>query len=432
LRRAWACPIRRRRQPHPRELRCRLHPLPGRDGTDHERHRQYHEGSPLLRPERRPHRRPHHHHSATTGHKLSVLLTDHLGTADTSVDIASNQAVTRRAFKPYGVIRGTKPTTWPNKRSYLGAGIDDTTTGLTHIGAREYDQASGRFLSADPIVDMADPLQANGYSYSRNSPVSSSDPSGLMPVFDNSGGGPGPSSPAVKETYTGQPYEKTNTYRTEDEVHRWMYTSGSVAFKLRKLRFDQIVNQHKFSYGKYMHDIDEMNDRSCRAEPGGGRLGCRFVSEWTNDQLEDRLKKALDRIDESWTSKGKASKFGFEDAEFEMALTLALEGKKVVARGNNIGAPGSKGNRKTFDAWVDGKRWEFKDMSTNERKRIAKEIFSADEQGADVAFIKLRTADEAMARSAVLQVVNSTQRQNGLTAIRMQGNGYDFSVTLRK
>ncbi|OKJ90884.1 hypothetical protein AMK31_00295 [Streptomyces sp. TSRI0107] len=120
--------------------------------------------------------------AATTGHKLSVLLADHLGTANTSVDVASGQAVTRRSFKPYGEVRGTKPTSWPNKRSYVGTGIDDAATGLTHIGAREYDQSSGRFLSADPLIDIADPLQMNGYSYAKNSPISTSDPDGLKPV----------------------------------------------------------------------------------------------------------------------------------------------------------------------------------------------------------------------------------------------------------
>ncbi|MGW2571713.1 polymorphic toxin-type HINT domain-containing protein [Streptomyces sp. NPDC001537] len=121
---------------------------------------------------------------ATTGHKLSVLLADHLGTANTSVEVASGQAVTRRNFKPYGEARGAKPTSWPNKRGYLGTGIDDTATGLTHIGAREYDQASGHFLSADPVIDLADPLQMNGYTYAGNSPVSNSDPTGLCAERD--------------------------------------------------------------------------------------------------------------------------------------------------------------------------------------------------------------------------------------------------------
>lgn len=115
---------------------------------------------------------------ATTGHKLDVMVSDHLGTANTVIGLAAGQPIARRAFKPYGEIRGTK-TAWPNKRTYLGVGIDDAS-GLTHIGAREYDQAAGRFTSVDPVIDFASPLQMNGYTYSNNSPISSSDPSGLF------------------------------------------------------------------------------------------------------------------------------------------------------------------------------------------------------------------------------------------------------------
>ncbi|MFI5793427.1 RHS repeat-associated core domain-containing protein [Streptomyces sp. NPDC051677] len=39
--------------------------------------------------------------------------------------------------------------------------------------------AEGRFLSADPVLDDSDPLQANGYSYANNNPVTHADPSGL-------------------------------------------------------------------------------------------------------------------------------------------------------------------------------------------------------------------------------------------------------------
>ncbi|MGX2993299.1 polymorphic toxin-type HINT domain-containing protein [Streptomyces sp. JNUCC 64] len=116
---------------------------------------------------------------STTAHIRSALITDHLGTANTTVELTGNQPVTRRAAKPYGETRGPQPTTWPNKRGFLGVGIDDKTTGLTHIGAREYDQSTGRFISADPIIDFADPLQMNGYAYANNSPVSMSDPTGL-------------------------------------------------------------------------------------------------------------------------------------------------------------------------------------------------------------------------------------------------------------
>ncbi|MET9735873.1 ricin-type beta-trefoil lectin domain protein [Streptomyces sp. NPDC006458] len=117
---------------------------------------------------------------STTGHKLNAMIADHLGTANTTVELSGTQPVTRRSFKPYGDLRGPKPSAWPDKRSYLGVGIDDVASSLTHIGAREYDAATGRFISADPIIDIADPIQMNGYAYANNSPISNSDPTGLM------------------------------------------------------------------------------------------------------------------------------------------------------------------------------------------------------------------------------------------------------------
>ncbi|MGY5102962.1 polymorphic toxin-type HINT domain-containing protein [Streptomyces sp. 900105245] len=141
--------------------------------------------------------------ASTTGHKLNVLIADQVGTTTTSIELSTPQPVTRRAVKPYGERRGPKPTTWPNKRGYLGVGIDDTATGLTHIGAREYDQRAGRFLSADPVVDLADPLQMNGYAYSNNSPVTHSDPSGLC-MRDICGDGLPVAGDPERRGYTGQ------------------------------------------------------------------------------------------------------------------------------------------------------------------------------------------------------------------------------------
>ena len=80
-------------------------------------------------------------------------------------------------------------------------------TDLTHVGAREYDQASGRFLSADPLVDIADPLQVNGYAYSNNSPVSKGDPTGLFPILIPGGaigGGGGNSTPKLVQKTVGK------------------------------------------------------------------------------------------------------------------------------------------------------------------------------------------------------------------------------------
>ncbi|MFE0276314.1 polymorphic toxin-type HINT domain-containing protein [Streptomyces sp. NPDC058992] len=115
----------------------------------------------------------------TTGHKLTVLLTDHHNTATNSVEQTAGQAILRRKYDPYGNPRGTEPANWPDRHTYLGVGIDDPATGLTHIGAREYDSTTGRFISADPLIDITDPMQMNGYTYANGSPVSYSDPTGL-------------------------------------------------------------------------------------------------------------------------------------------------------------------------------------------------------------------------------------------------------------
>ncbi|MGW0394260.1 ricin-type beta-trefoil lectin domain protein [Streptomyces sp. NPDC003042] len=115
----------------------------------------------------------------TTNHQLSVQLADHHGTATTTIEQTTGQAVARRKSDPYGNPRGTQPGNWPGNRSFLGTGVDDTNTGLTHIGAREYEPTTGRFISVDPIIDLTDPLQMNGYTYANGNPVMGSDPSGL-------------------------------------------------------------------------------------------------------------------------------------------------------------------------------------------------------------------------------------------------------------
>ncbi|MFD3541453.1 ricin-type beta-trefoil lectin domain protein [Streptomyces sp. NPDC058662] len=114
-----------------------------------------------------------------TGHVLAVLLADHHNTATVAIAQKAGQAVSRRKFDPYGNQRGAMATNWPGSRTFLGSGNGDSSTGLTHVGAREYESVNGRFISADPIVEITDPLQMNGYAYANNNPVFRSDPSGL-------------------------------------------------------------------------------------------------------------------------------------------------------------------------------------------------------------------------------------------------------------
>lgn len=59
-------------------------------------------------------------------------------------------ALTRRKQLPFGQLRSEQSNVFGD-RGYVG-GTNDPT-GLTHLGAREYDTMLGRFLSVDPIIE---------------------------------------------------------------------------------------------------------------------------------------------------------------------------------------------------------------------------------------------------------------------------------------
>ncbi|MER5932477.1 RHS repeat-associated core domain-containing protein [Streptomyces sp. NPDC002054] len=118
----------------------------------------------------------------TSDGKLSYVAADHHNTGTTAVD-ASTLQVQRCATKPFGEDRGAKPTAWPGERGFVG-GSQDKSTGLTHLGAREYDPHTGTFLSVDPVLIPDSPGSLNGYGYANNSPVTTSDPTGLCAELD--------------------------------------------------------------------------------------------------------------------------------------------------------------------------------------------------------------------------------------------------------
>nr|WP_237535682.1 polymorphic toxin-type HINT domain-containing protein [Streptomyces sp. SID3343] len=109
------------------------------------------------------------------------VASDHHGTGTTTLD-GTTLTATRRQSKPFGEARGPQPTQangqWPTGKGFLDKPMD--ATGLTHMGAREYDPNLGRFISVDPIMDLTDTQQMHGYTYSNNTPVTASDPTGLL------------------------------------------------------------------------------------------------------------------------------------------------------------------------------------------------------------------------------------------------------------
>ncbi|WP_428951976.1 RHS repeat domain-containing protein [Streptomyces sp. cg35] len=147
---------------------------------------------------------------------LYWMVDDHHGTASMTVN-ASTQAVTRRYTKPFGESRGTAPSAWPDDKGFLGK-TADTETGLTHVGAREYDPVTGRFLSVDQVLAPDDHESLNGYAYANNTPVTESDPSGLRPITDCERGcsdGHGGSYVSwMSPSRNGWVYNSTQTYST--------------------------------------------------------------------------------------------------------------------------------------------------------------------------------------------------------------------------
>ncbi|MEU5874753.1 RHS repeat-associated core domain-containing protein [Glycomyces sp. NPDC047369] len=116
------------------------------------------------------------------GGTSQLQLADHHGTGTLAFDCFTGD-VTRRYSDPYGNNLATTTTAadgtpeWLGQNGYVKGTIDPT--GYTHIGARDYNPTTGRFLSVDPIGDLAEPQQLNGYAYSDNNPTSFSDPTGL-------------------------------------------------------------------------------------------------------------------------------------------------------------------------------------------------------------------------------------------------------------
>jgi RHS repeat-associated protein len=116
--------------------------------------------------------------AARTGaSSLAYLTGDQEGTDTVAVDSAT-LAVTRRYYDPYGNLRGTTPPAFPaGTKGFIG-GTNDTATGLTDLGAREYQTGTGSFVSADPLLTPYDPEDLNPYAYAEGNPVTYSDPTG--------------------------------------------------------------------------------------------------------------------------------------------------------------------------------------------------------------------------------------------------------------
>ena len=102
------------------------------------------------------------------------VIADERGSVRLVVNTATGAVAQRLDYDEFGrVTTDTSPGFQPFG---FGGGIWDADTGLLHLGAREYDPETGRFISKDPLgFDGGD---TNLYGYALADPVNLVDPSG--------------------------------------------------------------------------------------------------------------------------------------------------------------------------------------------------------------------------------------------------------------
>ncbi|MFJ1758122.1 ricin-type beta-trefoil lectin domain protein [Kitasatospora sp. NPDC088134] len=130
-------------------------------------------------------------------------VSDHHGTGNLALD-GTTLAETRRTTDPFGSPRGTQPTGWAGSHGFVG-GTKDEATGLTNLGARQYDPRTGRFINPDPLLRPGDPQQWNAYAYGNNNPLNLTDPDGLAPCADGIRDQCGPAGPSCGGSMWAKP-----------------------------------------------------------------------------------------------------------------------------------------------------------------------------------------------------------------------------------
>ena len=209
-----------------------------------------------------------------TSSALHWIIADHHGTAEVTIN-ASTLAVAKRRTLPYGDPRGNGTGIWPTAMDKGFVGGTKDPTGLTHIGAREYDPLIGRFLSVDPIMDLKNPQQMHGYAYANNSPSAYSDPSGLY--FEEGSHGNGQRGYVTKTSsgkstvkVTGRPVKTASgAGSTKEDLPRAgsrtnpCATAADTAFCRSA---DMILNyMHNNSLGQDAATMKHLLDPGCRA-----------------------------------------------------------------------------------------------------------------------------------------------------------------------
>lgn len=213
----------------------------------------------------------------TSAGDVQYLFGDQQGTASLAID-AGTLAVTRRWFDPNGNQIGTPPPSWPGTRGFVG-GTADTITGLTNLGAREYNPGIAGFISPDAILNPYDPQDLNPYAYASDNPATLSDPSGLCPD-------PGLCPPPNDQQKSLQQGENGQTTPLFPAGGPGQYTCGLYGCSvLPVIATPRIIVPHHATngLGTCSNTVPGRDAGICtidKSSGGGGNLYDNFISGW--------------------------------------------------------------------------------------------------------------------------------------------------------
>jgi RHS repeat-associated protein len=106
------------------------------------------------------------------------IVTDHLGSPRLVVNVVDGSTAQRIDYDEFGnVLSDTNPGFQPFG---FGGGLYDPDTGLVRFGSRDYDAATGRWNTKDPLLFSGG--QLNLYAYARNDPINRLDFDGRKSV----------------------------------------------------------------------------------------------------------------------------------------------------------------------------------------------------------------------------------------------------------
>lgn len=165
----------------------------------------------------------------TAGTSTYFYHHDGLGSVVDITD-ASGKSLAWYEYYPYGLVRlaGADRKAPTNPIRFTGQQLD-AVTGFYHLRARQYDPATGRFLTVDPAVPRHDQTAESLCVYASNRPVNLVDPRGFAstaPKAIEVGPLPAPAPDAMSSEEAAQLNEARERRAIDDCHAAWIAAYG--------------------------------------------------------------------------------------------------------------------------------------------------------------------------------------------------------------